>query len=56
LATPRDRAILQGRKGNEPASIDPDTIEGSAGGIRSHKLIHFAGTRAIAFDESMISF
>ena len=47
-----DRAILLGLEGNEPASIDPYTIEDSVGRIRSHKLIQVAGTRAIAFDEA----
>ncbi len=50
-ATPRIAPFF-GLEGNEPASIAPDTVEVSVGGIRSHKLINIAGTRAIAFDEA----
>jgi len=46
-----DRAILLGLEGNDPASIDPDTIEAAVGGIRSRKLMRLAGTQTIAFDE-----
>jgi L-serine dehydratase len=47
-----DRAVLLGLAGNEPASIDPALIESTVAQIRSLKLIHLAGTRPIAFDET----
>ncbi len=47
-----DRAVLLGLAGNEPASIDPATIESTVGGIRAARRIDLAGTRSIAFDES----
>lgn len=46
-----DRAVLLGLAGNEPASIDPALIESTVSQIRSLKLIHLAGGRAVAFDE-----
>ena len=47
-----DRAVLLGLAGNEPASIDPATIESTVGEIRAARRISLAGTRSIAFDES----
>jgi L-serine dehydratase len=46
-----DRAILLGLSGNEPASIDPATIESTVAAIRSSGRIALAGPRTIAFDE-----
>ncbi len=47
-----DRAVLLGLAGNEPASIDPETIESIVAHIRSAKRIDLAGARSIAFDET----
>jgi L-serine dehydratase len=47
-----DRAVLLGLEGNEPARIDPATIEGAVESIRSTKEINLAGRKRIAFDES----
>jgi L-serine dehydratase len=47
-----DRAVLLGLAGNEPASIDPAEIESTVARIRSLKLIHFAGLRPVAFEET----
>jgi L-serine dehydratase len=47
-----DRAVLLGLAGNEPASIEPTTIESTVGAIRAARRINLAGTRSIAFDES----
>ncbi|MGB6744211.1 MAG: L-serine ammonia-lyase [Terracidiphilus sp.] len=47
-----DRAVLLGLAGNEPAAIDPATIESTVGAIRAGHRIELAGKRSIAFDES----
>jgi L-serine dehydratase len=47
-----DRAVLLGLAGNEPASIDPATIESTVAEIRAARRIDLAGTHSIAFDES----
>jgi L-serine dehydratase len=47
-----DRAVLLGLAGNEPASIDPETIESTVAAIRSAHRIDLAGVHSIAFDES----
>jgi len=46
-----DRALLLGLAGNEPAGIDPATIESTVAQIRASKCIRLAGTQAVAFDE-----
>ncbi len=46
-----DRAVLLGLAGNEPASIDPATIELTVKRIREALQIELAGTRSIPFDE-----
>jgi L-serine dehydratase len=47
-----DRAVLLGLAGNEPASIDPETIESTVAAIRSAHRIDLAGVHSIPFDES----
>jgi len=47
-----DRAVLLGLAGNEPASIDPATIESTVGEIRAARRINLNGNRSIALDES----
>ncbi len=47
-----DRAVLLGLAGNEPASIDPESIESTVAAIRSAHRIDLAGVHSIAFDES----
>ncbi len=47
-----DRAVLLGLAGSEPASVDPARIESTVGEIRTLKLMHLAGRRPIAFDET----
>jgi L-serine dehydratase len=47
-----DRAVMLGLSGNEPASIDPDTIDSTIALIRDRKSISLAGRKAIAFDEA----
>ena len=46
-----DRAILLGLAGNEPAKIDPASIESTVGAIRASRHIMLAGKREIEFDE-----
>jgi L-serine dehydratase len=46
-----DRAVLLGLAGNEPASIDPATIESTVKEIRAARCIDLAGKRSIHFDE-----
>ena len=46
-----DRAVLLGLAGNEPASIDPATIELTVKEIRAARRIDLAGRRSIHFDE-----
>jgi len=47
-----DRAVLLGLAGNEPATVQPDAIEGTIAAIRSEKRIVLNGTHAVAFDEA----
>jgi L-serine dehydratase len=47
-----DRAVLLGLAGNEPAAIDPASIESTIAAIRNAKRIELAGSRTIAFNES----
>ena len=47
-----DRAILLGLSGEEPASIDPERIEGLVQTIRATHLLRLAGQREIAFDDT----
>jgi L-serine dehydratase len=46
-----DRAVLLGLAGNEPAAIDPATIESTVTEIRLARHIELAGQRSIHFDE-----
>ena len=46
-----DRAVLLGLAGNEPATIDPATIELTVKRIREARRIEAAGSRTIPFDE-----
>ena len=46
-----DRAVLLGLEGNEPAAIDPDSIDSTVWEIRSQKQIQIAGRQSIAFEE-----
>jgi len=46
-----DRAVLLGLAGNEPATIDPASIEGTVAAIRETRSIALAGQRIISFDE-----
>ncbi len=47
-----DRAVLLGLAGNEPATIDPDSIETTVKAIRAKGRIALDGLREIAFDEN----
>jgi L-serine dehydratase len=47
-----DRAVLLGLAGNEPSSIDPETIDGTVKQIRATRQIKLAGTRSIPFNEA----
>ncbi|WP_109487666.1 L-serine ammonia-lyase [Occallatibacter savannae] len=47
-----DRAVLLGLSGNEPASIDPTSIESTVSKICSTKQISLAAKRTITFDEA----
>ena len=47
-----DRAILLGLAGNEPASIDPATIEASVAAIRASRRMELAGKRGLEFEEA----
>ena len=46
-----DRAVLLGLAGNEPAAIDPASIDATVKEIRADKRIVLAGTRPIHLDE-----
>ena len=46
-----DRAVLLGLAGNEPAAIDPASIETTVEAIRASRRIELAGKRWIEFDE-----
>ncbi len=47
-----DRAVLLGLAGNEPARIDPATIESTVAAIRASRQIKIAGAKTIEFDEA----
>ena len=47
-----DRAVLLGLAGNEPARIDPATIESTVAAIRASHQIKIAGAKTIEFDEA----
>ncbi len=48
-----DRAILLGLEGNQPATIDPATMDSSLERIRSTGRIRIAGKHEVAFDEPL---
>ncbi len=47
-----DRAVLLGLAGNEPATIDPESIAATVAVIRATKSLNLAGTQVIPFDET----
>jgi L-serine dehydratase len=47
-----DRAVLLGLAGNEPASIDPASIDRTVKSIRAERRIELAGAHPIEFNES----
>ncbi|MGC1296556.1 MAG: L-serine ammonia-lyase [Alloacidobacterium sp.] len=47
-----DRAVLLGLSGEEPSTIDPETIESKLHQIRGTHQLSLAGRKPIAFDES----
>jgi L-serine dehydratase len=47
-----DRAVLLGLSGNEPATIDPASIESTVAEIRATRRLNLAGARPIDFDEA----
>ncbi len=47
-----DRAVLLGLAGNEPATIDPATIESTVTEIRRAREIKIGGSRSVEFDEA----
>jgi L-serine dehydratase len=47
-----DRAVLLGLAGNEPATIEPDSIDATVAAIRAGKRITLAGSHAVVFDEA----
>lgn len=48
-----DRAVLLGLSGEEPAAIDPETIEPKLQRIRDTQHLSLAGRKLILFDETM---
>ena len=48
-----DRAVLLGLEGNEPATIDPASMEPTLERIRSTGRIRVAGTKEVPFDEAL---
>jgi L-serine dehydratase len=46
-----DRAVLLGLAGNEPSTIDPDTMDATVAEIRSAKRLLLAGVRSVDFVE-----
>ena len=48
-----DRAVLLGLEGNEPATIDPASMEPALERIRSTGLIRIAGRKEVPFDEAL---
>ncbi len=47
-----DRAVILGLAGNEPATIDPASIEATVAAVRAAKRIDLAGVRSIPFNEA----
>lgn len=47
-----DRAVLLGLAGNEPAKVDPETIESTVGQIRERRKLDLAGKKRIEFEEN----
>ena len=47
-----DRAVLLGLTGNEPATIEPASMDGTVAAIRTTKQMSLAGERTIGFDEA----
>jgi L-serine dehydratase len=47
-----DRAVLLGLAGNEPATIEPESIEATVASIRERRRIDLGGTHNTAFDEA----
>jgi L-serine dehydratase len=47
-----DRAVLLGLEGNEPATIDPASIDDAVATIRATRKLNLAGARAIDFVEA----
>jgi L-serine dehydratase len=48
-----DRAVLLGLEGNEPATIDPASMEPALERIRSSGLLRLAGRKDVPFDEAL---
>ncbi len=48
-----DRAVLLGLEGNEPATLDPATMEPTLERIRATGRLRVAGRREVAFDEPL---
>ena len=46
-----DRAVLLGLSGNEPATIDPASMDSTVQQIREQRQIRLAGTRLLGFEE-----
>ena len=46
-----DRAVMLGLSGNEPATIDPDTIQATIDAIRATGQLRIAGKRAVELNE-----
>jgi L-serine dehydratase len=46
-----DRAVMLGLEGEQPESIDPDTVESRIAGIRARGAIHLLGEHPVAFAE-----
>ena len=47
-----DRAVLLGLSGNEPSSIDPESMDATVAGIRTRKQLQLGGSMVIDFDEA----
>src|ERR1700675_3361062 len=47
-----DHAVLLGLAGNEPATIDPESIAATIARVRETKQLTLGGERAISFEES----
>jgi L-serine dehydratase len=48
-----DRAVLLGLTGEDPRTVDPDSMEATLSAIRSSGQLHLLGRHAIPFDEPM---